>query len=107
MYTQNVVRHSLGLLLGTEAPVMTPNSIDFSFHFVFFCVRHKNQVTYQSQSSGSHQQISWLHDPCWLNQLLFHSLVFACACLQTLNCLSCVKQHQAIERVLTDRCKCA
>ena len=27
--------HSLGLLLGTEAPDMTPHSIDFSFHSVF------------------------------------------------------------------------
>lgn len=26
----------LGLLLGTEAPAMTPNSMDFSFLFFFF-----------------------------------------------------------------------
>ena len=28
-----VVQHCVGLLLGTEAPVMTPNSVDFSFSF--------------------------------------------------------------------------
>ena len=35
MKTQNVVKHSLGLLLGTEAPVMTPSGIDFFFSFLF------------------------------------------------------------------------
>lgn len=32
-------------------------------------------------------------------QLHFHSLVFACTCLQALDCLTCVKHHQAIESI--------
>ena len=33
-----VCSHALGLLLGTEAPVMTPNSVDFSLlSFSFSC----------------------------------------------------------------------
>ena len=31
-----VIVVSLGLLLGTEAPIMTPSGVDFSFCFYFF-----------------------------------------------------------------------
>ena len=30
----------LGLLLGTEAPVMTPNGVDFLFSFFFYFLMH-------------------------------------------------------------------
>ena len=34
------VQCSLGLLLDTEAPVMTPNGVDFSFFFFLQCSKH-------------------------------------------------------------------
>ena len=32
-WEQNIIAVALRLLLGTEAPIMTPNGVDVSFHF--------------------------------------------------------------------------
>ena len=39
----SVLALPVGLLLGTEAPVMTPNDMDFSFHFPLYDVLHTRQ----------------------------------------------------------------
>ena len=50
---------SLGLLLGTEAPVMTPNGVDFSF------LVEKKRKVYEKEfflSIGMHQSCQFIND---------------------------------------------
>ena len=47
----------LGLLLGTEAPVMTPNGVDF-FSFFFFCFPCLAALTANCSTSGCMAQLT-------------------------------------------------